>query len=86
MADFLHKKITLGTHQGVRVDIDHAANVMLLTELNFQNYKNGRAYDYYGGHYRSSPAVIRPPRAGTYHVVIDLGGGRAMIRYSVTIV
>ena len=84
--EFLHKRLTLGTGQGVCVTLDRATNVMLLTESNFQKYKRCESYHYYGGEARKSPAVIYPPRSGTYYLVIDLGGGSGTIKYSAQIV
>lgn len=86
MADFLHFEATLGTRQGVSVDLNRAADVMLLTQLNFQSYRAGRRFEYYGGHARRSPAVIFPPRAGNYHVVVDAGRGHGLLKAKVSVV
>ena len=60
-----------------------AANVMLLTDTNFQKYKrDAGSYEYYGGNYRRSPVVIPPPRAGHYNLIVDLGGYGGSIKTS----
>ena len=62
------------------------ANVQLLDNTNLQNYKAGRKHTYYGGHYKSSPACITVPHAGTWHVVVDLGGYTGQVRASVRVI
>ena len=52
----------------------NAANVLLLDNSNFSNYKNGRPYKYYGGNMTTSISRLPIPNAGYWHVVIDLGG------------
>lgn len=84
--EFKYQRVQLGTRQAVVVTLDLAANVMLLTDANFSRYERGDAYEYYGGGARKSPAIIYPPRAGTYWLVIDLGGFTGTLNYSVSIV
>lgn len=51
-----------------------AANVMLLDDNAFANYRAGRAFQYTGGHSTRSPVTIAVPSAGRWNLVIDLGG------------
>ena len=51
----------------------NAANVLLLDESNFQNYRSRRQFQYYGGYFTQSPAIIKAPSPGRWHVVVDLG-------------
>lgn len=51
-----------------------AANVRLLDSSNFQSYRSGRRHTYYGGHATRSPVRLQVPRAGHWHVTVDLGG------------
>jgi len=45
----------------------------------------GQQATYYGGHYRKSPARIRVPSAGGWHViVVPSPGGRVHARVSVS--
>lgn len=39
----------------------NAANVLLLDTSNYNNYKNGRRYRYYGGYVKSSPYRVVVP-------------------------
>ena len=61
-----------------------AANVRLLDSSNFQNYKSGRRHRYYCGLITRSPARIRVPRGGNWHVAVDMqglhGNSRASVR------
>lgn len=56
------------------------ANVQLVDTANLANYKSGRSFTYYGGHYRSSPIHLAIPYSGTWYVVIDLGGYAGQVR------
>ena len=51
-----------------------AANVQLLDNTNFSNYKNGRSYRYIGGLAKRSPVRITVPRFGHWHIAIDMRG------------
>lgn len=71
----------------VQVDLSgNSANVQLMDSGNFQNYRSGRRYTYYGGHATRSPARIPIPRSGHWHVAIDLGGYAGQVRSSVTVI
>jgi len=51
-----------------------ASNVLLLDSLNFNNYRNGRRCQYYGGYYKQSPIFLKIPNLGHWHVAISSGG------------
>ncbi len=76
----------LNNGQSVRVDCDTQCNVLVLDDHNYTSYQSGRAYNYYGGFYTRFPAIIAPPHAGYWNIVIDLGGGGANIRYSISVI
>ena len=59
-----------------------AANVRLLDNSNFQNYKSGRKHTYYGGLVRKSPTRLAVPSSGTWHVTVDMQGLRGQTRSS----
>lgn len=62
---------------GARVRITltgNSANVRLLDSSNFQSFKNGRSARGVGGHYKSSPVVLRIPSMGHWILVVDYGG------------
>ena len=58
----------------VEVTITKAANVRLLDNANFQNYRYGRRHSYTGGYVEHSPVRLQIPRSGHWYVVVDLGG------------
>lgn len=73
--------------QAVEVSLSgNAANVLLLDSSNLQKYKNGRQYEYFGGHMTTSVSQIPIPRTGNWHVVIDLGGYDGSVKSSVRVV
>ena len=87
MKNFLNTTIT--TFQGQVVEVmlsGNAANVMLLDGANYQHYRNGRPFRYYGGHFTRSPVRIAPPHPGLWHVVVDLGGAQGRVNASVRLV
>ena len=49
-------------------------------------YRSGRQFRYVGGHFERFPARISPPHAGSWTVVLDLGGGSATIRHSIRVI
>ena len=76
-------------HRGETVKVmlsGNAANVQLMDSSNFQNYRNGRDYRYYGGYAHKSPFLIEIPRSGYWYVTIDLGGHAGTIRSSVDVI
>lgn len=58
----------------------NAANVKLMDSPNFQSYRAGRRHHYTGGHATRSPVRLQVPRAGQWHVAIDLGGYRGSVK------
>ncbi len=83
--NFLHYDLNLGSSDVVVVTLDKQANVQLMDDLNFSNYKRGQRFTYYGGLAKTSPARVRPPHAGRWHLSIDLGGHSGTVRASVSI-
>lgn len=83
--NFLHWNGTVGPDSVIVVSIDHAANVQLMDDLNFNAYRSGRAFRYAGGHYRSSPVILRPPHHGHWHIAVDLGGHGGYIRAGISV-
>ena len=62
-----------------------AANVRLLDSTNLSNYRAGRRHHYIGGLARKSPVRLQIPRAGHWHVAVDLQGLRGSVRSSVRV-
>ncbi|HDR0999173.1 protein of unknown function [Pasteurella multocida] len=86
MANFIHAKEHLNSGDIVSVNCSHQCNVMLMTDLNFQHYRRGERFQYYGGFFTHFPARISTPSTGYWNIIIDLGGGRANIQYSINII
>jgi hypothetical protein len=83
MSDFIHSREYLHEGDVVIVDCDHQCNVRVMDDSNFYSYRSGGRHTYYGGFYPMLPARIPVPHDGDWNVTIDLGGGRANIRYSI---
>lgn len=57
------------TLQGVESD------VFLVDSANLSSFERGSQYNYFGGHYKSSPVRLRIPSNGTWTaVVVPVGG------------
>lgn len=84
--DFFHWSGWTGPDDAIMITIDHAANVQLLDDCNFASYRSARNFRYFGGFYRESPVVLRPPHAGHWHVAIDLGGRAGYLRAGIRVV
>lgn len=63
----------------------NAANVFLVDSSNFNSYRNGRQYRYFGGHATRSPVRLQVPNSGTWYAVIDMGGYGGSVRHSMRI-
>jgi len=86
MSDHLHKRLFLKEGDVVEVNSDTQANVTLMDDSEYANYKEGRSYRYYGGFFTHFPATLVPPHSGYWNVVLDLGGGQASVRHSMRVV
>jgi len=81
--DFIHAREYLGEGDVVIVECDHQCNVLVMDDSNFSSYRRGGQYRYHGGFYQRLPARIAVPHSDNWNTVIDLGGGRANIRYNI---
>ena len=86
MGDFIHGREYLNSGNIIEVDCDTQCNVMLLTDTEFSNYQAGQSFNYYGGHFKYFPAHLAAPSPGFWNVIIDLGGGSAVIKYSIRVI
>ena len=75
-----HQSVTLAEGDVLEVLIDHPANVQLLDDENYESYRTGKPYRYYGGYATASPVELPVPAAGKWHVTVDLGGGPGRVR------
>ena len=83
---YLHQEFDVESDDIVEVTLDGQANVMLLTTAEFDRYRRGDSYRYYGGLAKQSPVRLVPPNQGHWHVVVDLGGYAGHVRAEVRVV
>lgn len=81
---FMHKREYLSEGDVVVVDCSHRCNIRLMNDGNFQDFRRGGTHQYLGGHYDKLPARIMVPESGYWNVTLDLGGGSASIRHSIS--
>lgn len=81
--NFLLYDLDLAADDAVEVTLDSQANVRLLDEPNYLSYRRGGRHTYYGGLAKASPVTLRPPHAGHWHLVVDLGGRAGTVKASV---
>jgi hypothetical protein len=80
--NYLHYEFDLEPNDVVEVTLDKQANVRLLDDADYSAYQRGSEHRYYGGLAKESPVRISAPRAGHWHLVIDLGGYSGTVRAS----
>ena len=81
--EYLHREFDLSAGDVVEVNLaGNAANVVLLDESNFHNYRQGHSYNFHGGYARTSPFRIPAPSPGHWHLVVDLGGQAGRVQAS----
>ncbi len=62
-----------------------AANVRLMDNSDFNNYRNGHRHRYIGGLAKQSPVRLQIPHSGHWHVTVDMMGLRGTVRSSARI-
>ena len=82
---FLRYQVNTNPGDHILVRLDKQANVILLDDCQFQNFKSRRRYSYYGGHAKASPVRLSPPRPGRWNVVVNLGGYAGSVRASCSV-
>lgn len=85
MSDHLHSVTWLDVGDTVSVRLDAPANVMLLDDGAYLAYSEGRAFRYLGGWVSQSQITLWPPRAGVWHVVVDLGDDEGRVSADVKV-
>ena len=84
--DFVHHDLgQLTTGKTVEVTLNVAANVLLLDNANFDAFRAGRRYSYFGGWITQSPYRIGIPSSGHWHIAVNLGGAAGSIRTAVRV-
>ena len=61
------------------------ANVFLVDPINYERYRRGHSFTYFGGHYTSAPARLSIPHDGTWILVADLGGAAGSTTFNVQV-
>ena len=62
-----------------------AANVRLMNNTNYNNFKAGRKHSFKGGLVKRSPVHFRIPTSGHWHITVDMIGLRGNVRSSARI-
>lgn len=83
--NYLHSEFDLEAGDVLIVDLDGQANVLLMDRSNYEDYKEGRTYRYYGGLAEKTPARLAAPRSGRWYLVVDLGGYPGTVRAGVRV-
>ncbi|MFW5648431.1 MAG: DUF1883 domain-containing protein [Candidatus Alkaliphilus sp. MAG34] len=76
----------LNTNNSIKIVLDKQANVILLDDLNYQHYKNGRSCNCYGVLVKQSPFIMAIPNYAHWNLVINLGGASGQLKHSVEII
>ena len=71
---YLHYQLELGEYDIVQVTLSMQAFLRMMSDTDYEKYRFGEEYKFHGGVATSSPANIKPPSRGHWHLVIDLGG------------
>ncbi|MEA3387120.1 MAG: DUF1883 domain-containing protein [Patescibacteria group bacterium] len=69
----------------IEITLTSGANVRLMDNSNFSNYKNGRQHRYTGGLAKRSPLKLAIPSTGRWHIAIDMQGLRGSTKASIRI-
>ncbi len=82
---YLYYEVNVGVNDAIEVTLSSQANVRLMDSSNYSSFRAGRAYRYYGGLAKVSPAILHAPSSGNWYVVVDLGGYSGNVRASVAV-
>jgi hypothetical protein len=83
MATYFHERQRLNQGDLVVVNCDYQCDVRLTDDRNFDNFRQGRRHQYYGGFYQLLPARIVVPDTGDWNITVDVGGRRETARYHI---
>ncbi len=54
----------------VEVELENASDVFLVDSANFQKYKSGHNFTYYGGYYKQTPVHISVSGVGRWYLIV----------------
>lgn len=83
---YLHFQLKLARNEVIQATLQQQSYLRIMDDENYANYRHGDQYRYHGGMATGSPAVIKPPVAGDWHLVIDLGGADGEVKAAVHII
>lgn len=83
---YLHFQLQVKADEVIQVVLQQSAYLRLMDDDNYASYRRGDQYRYHGGMASGSPAVIKPPTGGSWHLAIDLGGEDGEVKATVNIV
>jgi len=64
----------------VEVSLNNASDVFLVDSSNYQKYKNGQKYEYFGGNYTKTPVIITVSGSGRWYLIVR-GSGQYKYRF-----
>lgn len=65
-----------------RVNLNYAADVFLVDEINLNRYQSGQQFEYFGGHFDQTPVTVTSGGPGTWYLIVDDGGSGSQYEYS----
>ncbi len=74
---FLHGKVKARKGQKISVTFSAPTRVLVMTQRNFEKYKNNLTFTYYGGQKEDSPYEFSVPQYGDWYVVVEKGSYHA---------
>jgi hypothetical protein len=82
---YLHYSFYLRLENSIQITLDKQAYVRLMNTMNYQYYRIGKQYKYYGGIAKISPLNMGVPYEGFWHLAIDLGGYSGTVHATVRV-
>lgn len=65
----------------VEVQLNYAADVFLVDEINYQRYCSNKQFEYFGGHFKKTPVRISVKGTGRWYLIVKGGGGQYKYRW-----
>ncbi|KQY14729.1 DUF1883 domain-containing protein [Rhizobium sp. Root482] len=70
----------------IEITLSAVANVRLMTDQNFALYKQAMKHQFVGGVAKKSPIRLVIPKAGHWHLVIDMEGHHGQSETSIRVI
>lgn len=64
------------------VELSNSANVKLMNHDNYNHYKKGQQYKYFGGKAKKTPLYLTIPKTDYWYLIIDLGGYSGTVKHN----